>query len=764
MRNKFKVNLEKIITILIKILIFLPPLFFLPWTFEFFDFNKQSLLWIISPLIFLLWLVQRIRDKGKIVFKRTALDIPILTFLIVTFLSSIFSQDRFSSFFGYYGRFSDAWFGLLACVLFYFIIINFTSLKKGLSVISLIKLLFYSYGLILLTAFISFFGLWDKLFKGTNVFYSRAFNPIGGSLESLAGYSLAMIILLSGFLFFYYQGERSALEKKKIWLLRIIWFLAIIFLILVDFSPAWWGLLVSGLWFFAIEFRKAGKIRNLNQRIVFPCFLVILSAVFLILPLGNVAYFVTGRNLPEEVRLDYGHTALITFSSFKDHIILGSGLGTFSYDFSLYRPDSFNQSDFWQFRFDKGGSHILELLGTTGILGILSYFLILILLFYLFFIYVKKNRRDVVNFVSAEKNEEENAEREENKFLTFSLSAALLSLIFLQFFYLADTSLLLLFWVILAFLMVAWREYSGWLIFRDLSFGKNNQSRGLLNIIVFLFFAAWLVLTGLTMKYWLADFYARIGGENNLIKAVRLNTNRVEYQMKLAKNYLNKIKEEMLKPADSRDNGVIQAAINYSLNWAKFAARIRPRAVASQEILAMVYRDIKFFTRGSEIWAVKTFEEAVKLEPSNPVLWTELGKAQLEAGLTTEAEQSFKQSQRTKSDYREADFGLARVYIKTNKIEEALAILDNLVGIYNDERIFYERGRLYYNRGEIDKAKKDFLKVLEINPSHANALYSTGLVFELQGKDGMALQYFKKVLELNPDNLEVKRKVERRER
>jgi tetratricopeptide (TPR) repeat protein len=271
-------------------------------------------------------------------------------------------------------------------------------------------------------------------------------------------------------------------------------------------------------------------------------------------------------------------------------------------------------------------------------------------------------------------------------------------------------------------------------------------------------------LAGFTAKYWLADFYVQAGGEENLIKAVRFNINRTDYQMRLVKNYLNKIRGEMLKPKDSRDSDLIQKAIDDSFSWAKIAVKIRPYSVANQEILAIVYRDVKSFTQGNELWTVKTFEQAFKLEPSNPVLLTELGKAYFEAEMMDEAEKSFLGAIKLKSDYRESDFGLAQVYAKKGENEKALAIFSNLAEIYNNEQVFYERGKLFYNEGETDKAMEDFLRVLEINSSHSNAMYSIGLALEKKGEKDLALKYFKKVQELNPDSLEIKQKIDELEK
>ena len=47
-------------------------------------------------------------------------------------------------------------------------------------------------------------------------------------------------------------------------------------------------------------------------------------------------------------------------SSIKDHFLLGSGPGMYSYAFSLYRPQDFNQNPLFGLRFSQGAGIILE--------------------------------------------------------------------------------------------------------------------------------------------------------------------------------------------------------------------------------------------------------------------------------------------------------------------------------------------------------------------------------------------------------------------
>ena len=114
-------------------------------------------------------------------------------------------------------------------------------------------------------------------------------------------------------------------------------------------------------------------------------------AVLMLALLGiNFTKPILGRELPKEALLGYGQSWIITKETFEKYPAIGSGPGTFAEDFSLFRPAEFNSSAFWQIRFDKSRSHILEMLATAGLLTFLAYFLVICLVFYLNIVLIKK--------------------------------------------------------------------------------------------------------------------------------------------------------------------------------------------------------------------------------------------------------------------------------------------------------------------------------------------------------------------------------------
>jgi len=108
----------------IYVMVFLLPVFFLPFSTDIFEFNKQYLLLFGSTLLFLVWMFRMIVIEKEIKFKWFFINIPILLFLLISILSTIFSIDKASSMLGFYGRFSGSLVEIISLVIFYFLVTN----------------------------------------------------------------------------------------------------------------------------------------------------------------------------------------------------------------------------------------------------------------------------------------------------------------------------------------------------------------------------------------------------------------------------------------------------------------------------------------------------------------------------------------------------------------------------------------------------------------------------------------------------------------
>ena len=365
---------SRIIKFNIYTLVFLLPLFFLPFSYEAFEFNKQYLLFFLVSLSVLAWLAKMVLVDKELRFRTSPLDVFVLVFLAAAVLSAVFSVDKSSSLFGFYGRFSDGMIGLLSLAAFYFLITNNAGVEKDATsgaIDKIIKVFLFSISLIVLSGYFSIFGVWLKLngiLSLPPIMLQTFFNTTSGSMEGLAVFLAVVSVFLIGRILVSAGKSRNVVNYLLV--IAIFPLLAII-----DFNPAWLTIFLSLILFLAVVLRKRTFKEDINK-LLLPILFIVLSLVFLFINASDMQGAVLKYYLPQEQVLQQGTSWSVALKSATENVksaFLGSGPGTFHYGFAKFRPLELNQKDFWQFRFDRSGSHLAEVLGTTGFIGLLSY-------------------------------------------------------------------------------------------------------------------------------------------------------------------------------------------------------------------------------------------------------------------------------------------------------------------------------------------------------------------------------------------------------
>jgi hypothetical protein len=124
MRENISVLSTKIIQIGLVVLAFLVPIFFLPTTSEFYNFNKTVLLTVGAFFLFFVWGAKMAADQ-RVQMTRTPLDIPLLLLLGVYILATMFSIDPVVSFLGWHPVFFGSLPSVAAIVILYFLATTF---------------------------------------------------------------------------------------------------------------------------------------------------------------------------------------------------------------------------------------------------------------------------------------------------------------------------------------------------------------------------------------------------------------------------------------------------------------------------------------------------------------------------------------------------------------------------------------------------------------------------------------------------------------
>ena len=744
--------INSLILLILKLEVFLIPIIFLPFTFEIFEFSKQNVLWLFTFSAVILWLINVIFVEKKIIYRRTPLDIPIIIFLIIWGLSAIFSVDVFSSWFGYYGRFSDAYLSTLCFGLLYFLIVNVLNKQQ---IAKFFNVFLASVFIILITSILSISGLLSWMIN-FNLVSSNNFNLLSGSIESLALFSAVILVFITA-LYSY-----NIKDTKKKWVLNIKYYLlfalSLINLLLINFPLSWVVLIFGlgaifcfGLYIVYVNREEVDSVIEISIGPALSFFIISILALFLFSGQNgiNLSQTIFKNNLSHEVTLPAQYNKEVIKESFKENPLFGSGPGTFAYDFSLHRPANFNNEQLWQLRFDKAPAYLLELVATVGILGTLSYLVVIGIFLFVVFVFLKNMFRT----------------GSEESYLAFAFSFATFALFITQLLYLNNTALQFTFWLFLSLAIASWRfTYSK--IFSDkiIDFKSYKDVMPIFSSIAVVLIGLFIYFSFLQARYYLADIYYNnfrlSGNRENLITAVKLNSNRLNYRIALARDYVSEVQTEIniLSVAgsqgsvDSIAKEKLQLNISKAIQAGELGLEIAPNSVMAWETLGVIYRDVKAIAVGSLKPAIEYFEKANKLEPTNPVILTELGKLYLLDNQTNEAVNTFEMAINLKQNYYDAHIGLAKTYDKLGQADKAIITLEEVILKTKNPDIVYESGRLYYNQEDIDKAIERFKQAIELRPSYANAIYSLGLAYQKKGDNINALKQFEKLLQLDPSN------------
>jgi len=123
------------------------------------------------------------------------------------------------------------------------------------------------------------------------------------------------------------------------------------------------------------------------------------------------------------------------------------------------------------------------------------------------------------------------------------------------------------------------------------------------------------------------------------------------------------------------------------------------------------------FSEGKVEEAEKCFLDLLKKEPTNAEAINDLGVIQHAKGNLQEAEDLFLKALAFKKDFLDALLNLADLYQNTKRWGDAAIQLKKCIAVKTQEPNFYNQlGIVYFEMGNIEKARDSLEKSLKINP------------------------------------------------
>jgi O-antigen ligase len=595
------------------------------FTSELFEFNKIMLIYFIAALVFFLWVLKSVKEK-KILFKRTVLDIPILTFLLSQILSTIFSIDKYTSFFGYYGRFNG---GLLSIIVYIFLYYGFVSFFDTKKFEFFLKTSIWSSLIVILWGLPGKFGLDLScyLFVGqlNNNCWINQFRPSERLFSTLGQPNwLAAYLLINFFVALYFLFKNHDVGSKKT--SKILYFAYLILnfaVILFTRSRSAYLALIIGLIIFAYFYFKNIIDREIfykeNKKIIIGFFAVILVVVFIFktgiakidnfisfyknkpVKIENIKKNSNQKNISSQVTESFDIRKIVWKGAVKlglKYPLFGSGVETFAYAYYFVRPVEHNLTSEWDYLYNKAHNEYLNYFATTGFVGLITYIYMICFILYLVYYSIVKGRD------------------ESKKLFRIFLSISYLTILITNFFGFSTTTINLFFYIIPALLISDIVKNDFEFIFnrRELRLFKFS---GWLFSIFFIFYLICFYLADL--RYAKAIAYSKEGDYQKaslyLDNALSLHQSHV---------YLNQYSYDLVKVARlaylQKDYETGDKLIDMSLKSANEAIKHSSKNVIywknRSTIHSLIYEmksDIKYLDN-----AIQDLKKAQTLSPTDP--------------------------------------------------------------------------------------------------------------------------------------------------
>ncbi len=717
------------------------PLFFTGRAFQGIVFEKEIYFYFWILLVMVLWALKGV-ITGEMRIRKTPLDIPIVIFWLIYLTATLFSVDKWHSFWGFFGDPSRGLINVTALIIAYYLIVSNFTPKKMLWMIG---------GLVVANLFIS---LW-----AVSVFYNiaqlpdnvRSLIPLSliGTMSGLKIFSGMMLPILI-------MATIKMLESKKR-LFRIFAVIPLItiflnlLLILILPQRILSLIILLGVGFFLL-YILSNIVRSTKKGLTWvPMTAFVLMTIVLIVGSNNFAKV----KPPIEIIPDFQTSWSVAKNSLKNDLFIGSGPATYGYAFSAYKPQSFNQNIFYELRFYQALGLFFESISTIGLLG--TILLLVIAITYINVTLYLITKGDYKNRI----------------YSLGLLSASLVSII--SAFLMRVEGTIVILGAILGALTMATMLWESNVEEKYLKLSLKASPKFALTLaFIFIIVSAGVATLFVYIgKAYVADLYAgranqydkisEDGSIKSMIRAIGLNPREGRYYSRVGQEYMVLANREASKD-NAKDNvGKIRTYINNSLLYADAGARYMPKDALAVSVLAQVRESLGLYDRTALDKALETYQRLADLEPHNPSPYMKMGQIRLAMAvgekdknkkkeLIGKAIEDFQKAIDEKNNLSDAYYYMALSKSALDDKNGAIEAMTNAVKIDpNNTTYLFNLGKLYQDRGgkeDVDNARKIFEYLLTVNPNDLMSSFSLAYLLDTQGEKDAAIKAYEKTIEL----------------
>ncbi|HUO75742.1 MAG TPA: tetratricopeptide repeat protein [Candidatus Paceibacterota bacterium] len=746
---------EKIVQGLLYVVVFLIPLFYLPWTSSVLEYNKQLLLVVVASIGLIVWLLGVV-VTGKLNTRPTPVDKGILGVLAATIVATIFSMARMKSVFGLSTSLSSSLVSVLALTILYFLAVN-TLADRGRM---LRRVLVASLGLSIIAGLSQVLG-WFVL---PGVFAkARSFTTLG-TVNALG------VIAAIGLPLFSKMGKPGR-TWTAISVVGVI--LSVAVLVVLNWWVLWTIALAGILAMIAFDALNAsqlseqyGKRRNrfALSRFVVPMVVIVLGGFLLL-----VGFSISSvrNNLPVEIAPSYSLSWSVTKSVVQHNMLFGWGPENYSLAFDKYGAGALANSQAASLRFYDGTSELFTSAVQGGAVEILA-------LLFLAWCVIQVTMRFGMAIGETSVRGEAAAFANEASGTLSALVATIAALVLYPF----NITLLFVAFVLLAL--------AGLIISGGRSRTMDIEERPTFSLAASLGFIIGLilVLSGVyftTVRYLADARYAQAlqattpqAAMDGLVKAIALNNQDDRFYRDASQVALALVGQETNKPAGQTDTTKIQNMVAAAVQLAQGAVQIAPQESLNWNNLGIVYQSLSGLVDNVESLAQDAYTRAGELRPGDPTFENSIGQMWLSRAdlvqtlakgsqaatfqqqytdALTNAATAFQKAIDMSPSYGLAIYNLGAVYDRQGKTDDAIKQLEKIAPYNTDQpTLMFELGLLYIRANRHADALTVMQRAVLLAPQYSNARWYVALLLEEKGDIAGALAQLTEIQKTNPDN------------
>ena len=755
--------LENLSLYIITGVVFLLPIFFIPSISVPFLFTKSLLIFISILSAFFLFLISKLK-RGVLTLPRNLIILTAWTIPLAYFISSLFSGNIGKSLLGQ--GFEIDTFGFFATMA---LMLSITPLLFRTKESIFRIYITFGFSFLLLVLFQGLRLLFGDNFLSFGIFTDSTANLIGKWND--LGIFFGLILMLS-----LITMEGLSLNKTHKIIMYIIFVLCLFFLSVINFFSVWivLGIFALGLFIYNLsknKIKSAGDDTSLdnqtiivqqhsNKTLTASLIVLIISVAFIIQGTLIGGYFSSIFKTSQiEARPSWQSTIDIAKNTYDKNILFGSGPNTFVNQWTLFKPQSINNTLFWNIDFNSGIGAVPTSFITAGLLGGIAWFAFFIIFLYSGF------RILIINSI----------ENISSYYLSLSLFLSSLYLWIFTVIYTPNAVIITFAFLLTGMYIASLRYMPTAPIEKEISFVSNQRigfiSTLILSVLLIISAVSLYIIGGQyisSVLFQRALIAANIDG--NLEKAQSKINNVIKFgssdryyrfasELDLAR--INIFLSQSQENEDiNKRRTEFQTLLGSAISNVQKAIKVDNKNYQNWSMLGIVYGSmVPFGVEGAYENAKQSYEKAIILNPHNPSLYLALARLELlrpDVNME-EAEKFISLALNEKNDYTEAIFLLSQIQVQSGDIQAAIKSAEAVAFLEPNNPIFlFQLGLLYSNVEDNEKTISALERAVALNNNYSNARYFLGINYFKTGRVEDAIEQFKIVSDLNPDNQEVK--------